>query len=658
MRKLSPTDPATLGRYRLLARLTPLSGELRWLAVAPGEEALTELTGTPHADPAWEATPYVPALTWAEALALHYGGLPHPYVRHTGATLAATLAELHTGGTAHGGITPDAVLLTATGPRLGGRRPPAQVSGAAPAPVPASNSNPARADDVAALAHLLARSCATEPPFAPLLRACLDPDPGRRPTAAALRDGLVDPDPTPVPPPARLLAALARQADEALALAVPAPEPDAEPARPAPPSRRRLLTAAATGLLLGATGVAAWVAARAGDLDALTSPGPQGEPSARGPVRGTAPPARWRYEATSGRIEQEVQLHAGRAYIPEPPDLTVLDLTDGSVLWTRRDMPRTVSVLPAGGGRLVSERAGRLVVLSDRDGTQLWTRRAALPGALGAVRMFATSADEHTVIYHSPAGAQATPTHRGLFVCLDLVRSTERWRTPVRTGSGSHIGFDLGDDGDHAFHTLEIVPSGGPPYPLQLSRFDATDGRVVWSRTHTWPHPDDRVLVHDHHTGQLVEVSRGVVRAARDDRDRPSWRLDLYGEKGRLRPTAQQVAIPRDVPGAGPTFFLANAEQTVFAVDLKAGRERWRTTLPARGGTGTRPEPPVVRTTDSGRTLLVASWDGVHALDSRSGAERWHFAAATGAAHPYDVSTRGEEAAVLNGPTIYLLPVT
>ncbi|MEU0666308.1 PQQ-binding-like beta-propeller repeat protein [Streptomyces lavendulocolor] len=65
----------------------------------------------------WTATPYVPALTLGEAVALA-GPLPARAVRVLGAGLAETLARVHATGAVLHGLAPGTVLLAADGPRL------------------------------------------------------------------------------------------------------------------------------------------------------------------------------------------------------------------------------------------------------------------------------------------------------------------------------------------------------------------------------------------------------------------------------------------------------------------------------------------------------------------------------------------------------------
>ncbi|WP_171170996.1 serine/threonine protein kinase [Streptomyces sp. I05A-00742] len=156
MEPLRGGDPGRIGPYAVLGRLDARGGDVpaaehRFLARAPGGDR-TVLIGTPlegtdpgrfhaEADAArrlfgpwtavvddvgsegalvWYTSPYLPALPLPAALAAHGGPLPERTVRALGTALAEALAAVHATGTAHAGLSPAAVLLTADGPRLTG----------------------------------------------------------------------------------------------------------------------------------------------------------------------------------------------------------------------------------------------------------------------------------------------------------------------------------------------------------------------------------------------------------------------------------------------------------------------------------------------------------------------------------------------------------
>ncbi|MFE1379437.1 serine/threonine protein kinase [Streptomyces sp. NPDC058740] len=170
---------------------------------------VTEIGGGTVGSEAWFATPYVPALPLPVALAVHGGPLPLETVRVIGVALAETLAVLHAQGTAHAGVAPAAVLLTADGPRLtcfGAARTTDRVDRAAQAPEQATGGLPRPPGDVyglgavlayAATGHTAPESGELPPALGTSITACLTHDPANRPSAASLLAAL-----TPPPPPA------------------------------------------------------------------------------------------------------------------------------------------------------------------------------------------------------------------------------------------------------------------------------------------------------------------------------------------------------------------------------------------------------------------------------------------------------------------------
>ncbi|MFG2346337.1 bifunctional serine/threonine-protein kinase/ABC transporter substrate-binding protein [Streptomyces phaeochromogenes] len=149
---LLPTDPASIGGHRLLARLgaggmgvvylgRTEAGALAAVKVIQAEYAhepdfrarfrrevesarrvtspwAVPVTGAdPDADEPWLATAFVPGPSLEEAVARH-GPLPTRSVRVLGRMLAAALREVHAAGLVHRDVKPANVLLAVDGPRL------------------------------------------------------------------------------------------------------------------------------------------------------------------------------------------------------------------------------------------------------------------------------------------------------------------------------------------------------------------------------------------------------------------------------------------------------------------------------------------------------------------------------------------------------------
>ncbi|MCX4819356.1 PQQ-binding-like beta-propeller repeat protein [Streptomyces sp. NBC_01142] len=166
----------------------------------------------------WTASPYVPALTLREAIALA-GPLPERAVRILGAGLAETLSRVHATGAVLHGLAPDTVLIAADGPRLTafGALGAAAVAEARPdgqlsvkldylTPEQAAGAKPGPASDMFVLGLLLAYAATGTTPLAdadriahgepeldgvpgelrPLVSRCLAKRPEDRPSAGTV----------------------------------------------------------------------------------------------------------------------------------------------------------------------------------------------------------------------------------------------------------------------------------------------------------------------------------------------------------------------------------------------------------------------------------------------------------------------------------------
>ncbi|WP_149182274.1 serine/threonine protein kinase [Streptomyces sp. TRM49041] len=244
----APLDGADAGRFRVEAEAARRFG-------GPWVLPVTELAA-PSETP-WYASPYLPVLPLPVALAVHGGPLPLRTVRALGAALAETLAGAHAEGVTHAGLSPASVLLAWDGPRLtcfGTARAAAQdgvprtgLPGLEPgslAPEQATGGRPRPPGDVYGLGAVLAYAAtghsvpdSTELPesLRPLVARCLTRDAAARPTAAEVLGALPVEPSTPVATvidsagallgpgwlPNRVVAALARQSAEVLAVEVP-----------------------------------------------------------------------------------------------------------------------------------------------------------------------------------------------------------------------------------------------------------------------------------------------------------------------------------------------------------------------------------------------------------------------------------------------------
>ncbi|WP_406273403.1 PQQ-binding-like beta-propeller repeat protein [Streptomyces sp. NBC_00191] len=252
MEPLQQDDPRQIGPYTALARFGESAVCVRYVAYGPdgavsvvsvarpelaaltafktrfrSETRRTErlaggwvapIESRTDGDPLWTASPYVPALSLREAIALG-GPLPERALRTLGAGLAETLSRVHAGGAVLHGLAPDTVLLAADGPRLTafGALGAAAVAEARPdgqltvrlgylTPEQAAGSKPGPASDIFVLGLLLAYAATGTTPLGdadriahaepeldgvpselrPLVASCLAKLPEDRPSAGTV----------------------------------------------------------------------------------------------------------------------------------------------------------------------------------------------------------------------------------------------------------------------------------------------------------------------------------------------------------------------------------------------------------------------------------------------------------------------------------------
>ncbi|MFJ8107335.1 bifunctional serine/threonine-protein kinase/ABC transporter substrate-binding protein [Streptomyces sp. NPDC096132] len=451
----------------------------------------------PDAAAPWLATAFVPGPSLAEAVA-ECGPLPARSVRVLAAMLAGALAEVHAAGLVHRDVKPGNVLLAVDGPRLidfgiaraaddtaitsadmvvgtPGFLSPEQAEARADALGPPS--------DVFSLGCLLAYAATGRPPFGTgavdallyrtvhdepdleglderlltLLRPCLAKDPAERPTAAALRELIVED--TPGDPagwlPEDVVRVIAERSATMLAL------PDIEPtvvagsatdtgtagSEPPAPSRRRFLLAAGAGAVLAAGGgLAAWAALRGDDDHETSGPaeardwiiGVQADLSGPGKALGRAQErgARLAVEQFNARKDKPFTLtlktaddggdatRAGavaRAFVADKNVLAVLGPTsDGPAR-------AVLSVYDGALLPLISVSAGSTILTAGENRSFLHARPADVE-ATGSIAVFLTAGGE-AVSEEYASGFAATGPSRRPGLLMDRGGGDYAWET-------------------------------------------------------------------------------------------------------------------------------------------------------------------------------------------------------------------------------------
>ncbi|WP_336318786.1 PQQ-binding-like beta-propeller repeat protein [Streptomyces lavendofoliae] len=655
-------DPRRCGPYTLLARVRESASAVRYLArdgagapvvVTAPQPSLAELPAfrrrfaaeartaerlaggwvpeplaTAVDDPfPWTATPYIPALTLGEAVALA-GPLPGRTVRVLGAGLAETLARVHATGAVLRGLAPGTVLLAADGPRLtafgalgaaesaearAGGRLSVRLGYLTPEQVAGQEAGPP--SDVFVLGLLLAYAATGTPPLAdadaiadaepalgdvpedlrPLIARCLAKAPEDRPgageAAAALalegasalaRGGWL---------PDRLVEALDGQAARVAALRKPEEDAGGRTVRVGRQARR---DAAPGGLVVARpSGVPAPGAPRAPASPPVTAlppapalpPGPRG--GGRGPdsasPAGTAAPAS--APAAPSRRGLLTGLAAGAAG-------AVLGGGGVLALTSRDDAPPRTDAKPAARPRPAVP------------GVPPQPRWAYRHPATGRSVLHAVAWRDRILVLTTDAHATA----------VDLTTGRRLWQRA--DAASAHRAVPLADGrllvaGGDGFRLL--TPEEGSaarrmPYPdgVRLSSVAGNSGTVVWF------------------TGTLA--SRTYLFAYDTARARELWRVQVPNGRPPFAPVHEVLALlpdalvvrqdPRSLTAA--QVKAAKGLAVFYAYDRATGARRWFRPFGAA-----RPGGAV--SGDASGRLYTAAEGGLHAFDTRTRGPLWRL---------------------------------
>ncbi|MFF4815479.1 PQQ-binding-like beta-propeller repeat protein [Kitasatospora sp. NPDC001309] len=631
----------------------------------------------------WMATAYLPAPSLGEVVR-RFGPLGEAGARALGAALAEALAAIHAAGVVHRDLKPGNVLIARDGPRVidfGISRAfdavhltrTGMVCGTpgyiAPERV-VSASVTFASSDVFSLGCLLVYALTGRTPFGagepaqinrrvvyewpdlsgvpaalgPLVAACLDKDPGRRPTAAAVLAALAPADPAALLSPGLLADFEARERQAGIDLAAPPADPPARAVRAwRSLSRRGLLglgaglgagAAAAVGvpLLLTRRARAAAGAATVGDpVDAWgADAGGAGGAGSAGASPG-APAPLWSRPFSGVTVLHQLSLVGSTpVWWTEGTGATGVDPSTGRTAWSQQE----VQFVQAQGGLLYGTSTDFASLVWLDASAQTHRIPLAVPAdqhmyAAMTLRVF--GADDRTVV----TARQTSATGGGLLAGTDAGSGEVLWQHDVAenlavsmarhseslySGSGSAMG--LVADGRCYYRDGDV-----------LHALDLRTGESRWQAAGLAP-AGAGVPARLLRAGDLLVVvaNRTVVA--------------VEAATGRQRWTAPPV--PQAVFGCalgGDRLLLSGAQGTAYCLDVTTGRGLWHCTVAA-----------VTLPSASGDFRAPSAGDGFFAvplqggpygtavLDAARGTVRW-------VARP--PSDEGLWTTAADGPTLY-----
>ncbi|MFD4256596.1 serine/threonine-protein kinase [Streptomyces sp. NPDC058534] len=593
-------DPEFRGRFRQeVAAARRVSGAF----TAPVVDA------DPEAGRPWMATLYIPGPTLSEQVKRN-GPMDEAQLRRLMAGLAEALRDIHRVGVVHRDLKPSNVLLAEDGPKVidfGISRPKdselrtetGKLIGTPPFMAPEQFRRPREvgpAADVFALGSLTVHAATGRGPFdsdspyvvayqvvhdepdltgvpeslAPLVLRCLAKEPEDRPTPDELMRQL------------RSVAAgydtqvfIPAQREEGSSAPAPAAAPDA----PAEPAVRRLGKRAglvAGALCLAVLGGLVWVQLSGG-----------GEPAPRTPAAQSAPGGFGAWETTSSAGKSggmpQCSYAARRLLCARPGLVFAVDPADGGILW-RHAVEETVrSEPPVVSGGLVQPEVGLLGPLEALDpatGEPVWQEDMPAYDGLRCVgdMLLLTRAD-------------------GVVTGVDSASGRTRWAHRIPGQSVPYFTSFAGERRPAAYATSQSADGNR----TRVTAVDPASGDVRWEAELEG-------------TLALVGAAEGSVYLVPEGA--------AYGDaKAVVRYTpatgeTRRVDLPVPVEQAavgvhGDTVYLAGAGGSVVAVDMAAGKQKWRLeTGVSRGSAPVSDGRHVYVTAPDGRLLGVDAREG------------------------------------------------
>ncbi|MQS16012.1 PQQ-binding-like beta-propeller repeat protein [Streptomyces kaniharaensis] len=628
----------------------------------------------------WMATSYLPAPSLGEVVR-RFGPLGEAGVRALGAALAEALAAIHAVGVVHRDLKPGNVLIARDGPRVidfGISRAfdavhltrTGMVCGTpgyiAPERIVSASVTYA-SSDIFSLGCLLVYALNGRTPFGtgepaqvnrrvvyewpdlsgvpavlgPLVAACLDKDPARRPTAAAVLAALAPADPAALLSPGLLADIEARERQAGIDLAAPPADPPALPVRMWQSLSRRALFGLGTGLGAGvaaAVGVPLLLTRRARATAGTATVGKPvdawGADAAGASPLPDAPAPLWSQPFSGVTVGHQLSVLGSTPVLwTEGLGATGLDGLTGRRAWSQQQV------------QFFQAQNGLLYGTSLDFKSLVWLNAAAedhrIPLTVpaeqqmyAAMSMRVFGADDRTVVM----ARQTSATGGGVVVGADLGSGEVLWQHEVAQDMAVSMARHMESEFSGSGSSMGLVADGRCYYRDGdvLHAVDLRTGAAQWQAAGLGNASTPSRLMR---TGELLVVVSGQTAVA------------LEPATGRQRwtaPPAPQVVFGCAL-GSG-RLVLSGALGTAYCLDVTTGKGLWHSTVAAVTEPGAAGD---FRAPSAGDGFFAVPLSpgpfGAAVLDAANGAVRW-------VARP--ASDEGRWTTAADGKTLYCASAT